>query len=143
MGPRFNVLSSKSIQPSDLRSSHLLHGGSLYPDVVHPMSSPLNPPKLQIQGIMEWFGTEGTFKTIYFLQISLPRTFSPFKCCPWPYPGALWMLLQGFSQPNLKSIMAYQVWCQTKAICGRSLRKGHCSRKLVWTLLLPSSCFVS
>lgn len=34
------------------------------------------------------------------------------------------------------------MWSQTKAICGTSLRKGHCLVKLLWTLL-PSSCFDS
>lgn len=51
VSPRFNVLSSRSIQPSDLWPSHLLDGGPLYPeifDAVHPMSSPPNPPILQI-----------------------------------------------------------------------------------------------
>lgn len=127
-------------------SFHLLDGGPLYPetfDVVHPMSSSLNPPKLQIQGIMEQFGMEGTLKTIYVLQFSPSGKFSPFKSCPWPYSRALWMPLQGFSQPNLKSSLAYQVWSQTKGIHGTSLRNGDCSIKLVWTLLLPSSCFVS
>lgn len=42
VGPRFNVLSSKSIQPSDLWSSHLLDGGPLYTEnfggVWHKMS---------------------------------------------------------------------------------------------------------
>lgn len=104
------------------------------------MSSPLNPPKLHIQEIVEEFGIEGTLSIIQFLP---PGKSPPFKSCPWPYPGALWMLLQGFSQLNPKSILAYQVWSQTKAICGTSLRKGHCSIKLVWTLLLLSSCFVS
>lgn len=144
-GPRLSVLSSKSIQPSDLWSFHFLDGGHLYPetfDVVHPMSSPLNPPKLQFQGLMEQFEIEGNLKT-YFLQFSPPEKFSPFKSCPWLYPGALWMLLQGFCQPDFKPVLADQVWSQTKAISGTHLRKGQGLIKLLRTLLLPSSRFMS
>lgn len=96
VGPRFNVLSSKSIQPSDLWSSHLLDDGPLYPetfDIVHLMSSPLNPPKLEIQGIMEQFGMEGTISSSNFHLLGNFLHLKVVPCHPWFHMFSLSLLM--------------------------------------------------
>lgn len=50
------------------------------------------------------------------------------------------MLLQGFSQPNFKSILADQVWSQAEASQQES-EEGTLFNKDAPGSLLPSSCF--